>query len=470
MAPSTSDEHQEAADEEEARGGKWRAGDPIKAARAFQRALTLYDNGLQQFPNDFDLAYNKARLLLEISQQPALLPHWSMSHADFLVLTLAAHRRALVLNDGEVDLLFNTAQVLTSLAEELSDADRESEAVPLLHETLELLSSCLAKQEMSLEQQSLDVTDNEEEQGGVPIDNAGSMSDANQESPEEVTATVIHSTSPNDLLDTVHASLSALTTLLPLEGGSALSNLNSMALMLIDTKAPSYIALLSTEEQVAARAAILLDRAIFVTALANARYGFHDLNLKTYVEALSAFDQPGSMKNAQALSKEAEARSELVLSVLDRTAGDVGAFLTDCWRQLSQAQDLLSQATKLESEDAKQMRAELYKAKADTELLRVRIASLPDLAVTPAMRNSGPALLKNARTFYKAAVGSATAAGDSSTASSASDRLGVVQFLIDVDGEHEQPQVHAQLSTFEDLADEGLIDRSLLERIASMLS
>lgn len=51
-----------AADLEEETGGKWRAGDKAKSARAFLRAIDIYNKGLEKFPNDADLAYNKYRL------------------------------------------------------------------------------------------------------------------------------------------------------------------------------------------------------------------------------------------------------------------------------------------------------------------------------------------------------------------------------------------------------------------------
>jgi hypothetical protein len=43
--PETPEEFQEAADFQEDAGGKHRAGDPVKSARAFLRALDFYDQG-----------------------------------------------------------------------------------------------------------------------------------------------------------------------------------------------------------------------------------------------------------------------------------------------------------------------------------------------------------------------------------------------------------------------------------------
>jgi len=57
--PQSENDFLEAADEFEEAGGKWRAGDAAKAARFFNRAIGVYDEGLKLFPRSFDLAYNK---------------------------------------------------------------------------------------------------------------------------------------------------------------------------------------------------------------------------------------------------------------------------------------------------------------------------------------------------------------------------------------------------------------------------
>lgn len=45
--------------ENEESGEKWRAGDAAKSARAFCRAIEIYDAGLKKFPQSMDLAFNK---------------------------------------------------------------------------------------------------------------------------------------------------------------------------------------------------------------------------------------------------------------------------------------------------------------------------------------------------------------------------------------------------------------------------
>ncbi|KAH0139583.1 hypothetical protein KCU67_g15120, partial [Aureobasidium melanogenum] len=117
----TADDFQEAADAEEETGGKWRAGDPAKSCRAFVRAIDIYNNGLQRHPKDADLAYNKARLEFELSQQPTLVAKLSIPLLGFLQQALTSHRYALQLNAESADVLFNTAQVMITIAEYVTE-------------------------------------------------------------------------------------------------------------------------------------------------------------------------------------------------------------------------------------------------------------------------------------------------------------------------------------------------------------
>ncbi|QIW97820.1 hypothetical protein AMS68_003338 [Peltaster fructicola] len=464
--PESADDFQALADEEESRGGKWRAGDPAKSARAFERAVTLYDQGLAQYPDNFDLAYNKARLQLEVSQQSALLPHWGLSQGDFLAQTLLSHRKALTISDDDVDLLFNTAQVLTSLAEELSEQD-EAQAIPLLHEALELLSSCLARQEMLLEQQSADVPDDEDD-GGVSLAQPTSTSATSER--QEESATIIQPIVPSDLVDTVHASLSALTTLVALVDGTALTNLENMAHSLHEEKAPSYLALMPPDEVDSPRFVMALDRANFICALANARFNAHDIDLRTLVASIDSFNVPDKSSHADILSAEAAARTEVVLSALEQSEAGQDISVLECWRQSALAQEGLSQAVKLNNDDAKELKARMYRQKGDVELSRIRIASLPSPDISDAVRNSRTTLLKNSRTYFKGAIGHSASLDDAETQAIAETRLKAVDLLIDLDS-NSQPLVTDDLpEIMSDLVDEGLVGASIMDRISTMLS
>lgn len=392
----TADDFQEAADLEEEAGGKWRAGDPAKSGRAFVRALDLYDRGLRNHPGSFDLAYNKARLQLEITQRPLLIAHIGVPLEDLLQQTLTSHRYALRLNEQNVDILFNTSQVLTSLAESLAERGDQSSAVGLLHEALELLSACLSRQEMALEQQQVDLEDLDE--GGVSLEPDEQLGANSSGDDVEETATVERLVTFTDLLDTVHASLSALTTLVAFVEPGNLQTLADMAHSLTETKAPAYLGLLAETEQLPARFALALARAIFLAALADAQYNAMAIDLETYFVRLSAFDVAGRDTDAAAFTSEAEARAELVKSVLVRFETTGGLPMAVCWKELSTSQELLAKAAKIEGT------AQVYLLRGDIELIRHRMATMAKSSLSASTQRSAAVLAANAHTYYKGAA------------------------------------------------------------------
>lgn len=269
--PETENDFLEAADEFEQAGGKWRAGDAAKATRFFKRAVDTYNAGLQRYQGSFDLAYNKANLEYQMAQDARIASQLG-STIDLLQETLESHRFALSLDQENADILFNTAQVLTSLAEALTehvksdDPAQESKtaARALLEEAFRKFSECLARQEAEYAemQQQIEATKAQEEQAGLAADDpatseahdapsapsaeAMETSSTSSEPPEEW-ATVVEPITPAALLDTVIAQLSSLTTLVSLSApadANTISQLSNLALPLINTKIPHYTSLL----------------------------------------------------------------------------------------------------------------------------------------------------------------------------------------------------------------------------------
>lgn len=410
------------------------------------------------------MAYNKARLQLEISQHENLLGHIGVEMLDWLPLTLDSHRYALKLSEGNPDVLFNTAQVLTTLAEGLSEEDRSEEAVPLLHEALEVLSSCLSKQEMMYEQHQLDFPDTED--GGVALDldeKPAPTQDTDMQ--DEQSAIVEIPISASDLLDTVHASLSALITLVPLADQPGLQNLGEMAQTLTESKASDYVKLVPAEEQDRVRFSISLDRAAFVAAFANAQFEFQIIELQTYVERLDTFNIPGKEADATALNTEAEARTELVLACLDRfgETSDLPAML--CWKQMSLSQDLYTQSTKLTTEGAQERKPDTYKAKGDLELLRHRVANIPKADLSDGVRKSAKTLIQNAQTYYKGAISHAKVSGDEDVEDEAQERLELAKAIAALmyGGDHTAADPDTWMEGLQGCVDEGLVSEQLAQ-------
>lgn len=222
----------------------------------------------------------------------------------------------------------------------------------------------------------------------------------------EQTATIETGVTASDLLDTVHASVSALTTLVSLTDVSGLQTLGDMAHSLTESKAPAYIGLLPADDQDTARFNLGLDRTNFVAAFADAQYNAMLIDLDTYVARLGAFDALNKDQDSTTLCSEAEARTELVLSVLPRFEGSPDLPAETCWRQLTHAQDLYSKAAKLNSV------AQIYLSRGDVELLRHRLAQNTQVQLSGNLRKSAPMLAQNAQTYYKGAARLATSEED----------------------------------------------------------
>ncbi|KAF2141665.1 uncharacterized protein K452DRAFT_31618 [Aplosporella prunicola CBS 121167] len=202
--PQTEDDFLEAADEFEKSGGKWRAGDAAKAARFFQRAVDAYAAGLQKFPSSFDLAYNKALLEYQITQDVRIAAQLGHPLIDLQRQALSSHELALRLDTTNTDVLFNTAQTLSDLAEHAP----KPEATQALQRAVGLMRQCLQRQ----------VSDYEELQAAFAAANAGadagvgapssapgkSAASAPGNSNEEY-AVVEEAVSERDILDSVFA-------------------------------------------------------------------------------------------------------------------------------------------------------------------------------------------------------------------------------------------------------------------------
>ncbi|XXH03249.1 Plasma membrane low glucose sensor [Hypoxylon texense] len=217
----TADDFQAAGVDFEEAAGKWRAGDAAKSMRFFQRAVDVYAQGLAKFPQSIDLAYNKARVQLEIATHPILTDQLQQPLKDVLEEALASHRYVLQLDPENADALFNTSQVITAIAEDMAssedDEGNEAQALKILHEALDLQSRCLSVQEQKyqefLEQERI-VNEREEAMDTQSTAPSNSANDTPQGSAEEEDEwfNVVEPVTHDTLIDTVIAQLGTLTT------------------------------------------------------------------------------------------------------------------------------------------------------------------------------------------------------------------------------------------------------------------
>ncbi|KAI5242007.1 hypothetical protein E4T43_05094 [Aureobasidium subglaciale] len=436
----TADDFQEAADAEEETGGKWRAGDPAKSSRAFVRAIEIYNNGLQRHPKDADLAYNKARLEFELSQQPTLVANLAVPLLDFLQQALESHRYALRLNEELADILFNTAQVMISIAEHVTEAgifSAQVDSVALLREALELLSACFSRQEMLVEEQN---ANSMEAEGGVsveqqapPAESEASSSraaeDVGYESEEEAEYVSVQAyITPSDLLDTARSSLTALTLLITLDDPSNVSPLAKMGITLVEEKIPQYLSQVEAEERIQEEPDIALERAQFHASLTVA-----DLKLGTAApdESLSrlqqGFEPLAITTNVAVMCTYADSLVELTTTAQNFSPSSAA---TTCWSTLSKAQDLYAAAVKINDAEAKARKARVYESRGDVELLRFNLATTPAAGLQTVIQKSAPTLIKNAQTYYRGAMNLFKAEGDAEAAAKVEVR-GLIAAMLD---------------------------------------
>ncbi|KAM5479756.1 hypothetical protein McanCB56680_005451 [Microsporum canis] len=397
VAPESADEFlAEGVDLEEA-GEKWRAGDSVKSMRFFMRAIETYDTGLQRYPASFDLAYNKARVQYEITQHPKLVTQLPGPILDILRIALASHREALKKDQDNADILFNTAQVLTSVAEAITEGRRASEAqteeaLRNLTEALELFQRCLVLQELKFTEyeeqlrmmrdggpeRQLQQEQEQQESGYDPRTASGSGSGSTE---AEEWAAVIEPVTKNSLIDTAIAQLEALATLCGLltsDPGSSLA----------------------WEKNRANEVAIV--RAKFLSILLEVTYRSCRIDLDTYKNELdSAFSNGVDVSQDPAgLSNQAEALMGFNSAIADsHPAPGVDGFdrsLDLRWQALGVALSRLTAASKLAGTENL---AKIHIARGDVEMYRWRLGRPPFL-FTAAKDNSGT-LLKNAETYYR---------------------------------------------------------------------
>lgn len=401
-----------------------------------------------------------------------MVSHIGLPLVDLLKQTLNSHRHALRLNEENPDVLFNTSQVLTSLAEQLAEAGESASGIPLLQEALELLSACLSRQEMLIEQHQADYEDAED--GGVSLDPSDRPASSHNSGESEQIATIESPITTSDLLDTVHASLSALTTLVSLIEPEALQTLGDMAHSLTEVKAPAYLGLMPGDAHQVASFGVALARANFVAAFADSQYNGLMIKAETYLARLDTFGIPGKEHDATALASEAGARTEFALSMMARFEGRPDIPADVCWKQLSMAQELYTKATKLESS------AQTYLSRGDVELVRHRIVTLPIPILSDGIRKSAPTLAQNAQTYYKGAV-RLSKDGEADLTCKAQQRVGVVAYTrkllygVELDADASEvlarPKAMAHLDqALVDCVEEGLLDAALANDVAQRLA
>lgn len=289
---------------------------------------------------------SRARLQFEVSEQPGIVAQLPVPLAEFLQQALVSHKYALSINEENTDILFNTSQLLVSLAESIeedTDPWELDQSLPagLLHQALEMLDACFSRQSMRFEEQRQAWDEQQEESGGVSLDDTTAPSPSSAAaSIGEQSATVESAVTPEDLVDTLRATLTALTQLVSLDPSSAIPTISSMAESLLTSKFPQCTSLLPSDSQPPAVQETLLQQSSLTASISSAEYAASLISAETYISRLSTFDSL-DLSSTEAQCTYADALVEAVAAITSQPStvreGDILALL-------AKARDLYSSA------------------------------------------------------------------------------------------------------------------------------
>lgn len=212
-----------------------------------------------------------------------------------------SHRRLLAMDPDSPDALFNTAQVLTSLAEALAARDSAetgpaTTATPgeCLSDAVAYLEKCLQIQETQLQQQQDQVTHGADEQGDMrePEEEPLSTRVETSTDREDQWVAVLEPITNSAILDTVNAlldSLAAFCDLDNLEQPQTMDRIKRVARVLIEDKLPHYSQNVDEDTLMEAWQA----RAEFSAALLNLKFRNGSIDVGAYDAALKeTFTEP----------------------------------------------------------------------------------------------------------------------------------------------------------------------------------
>ncbi|KAF1941266.1 hypothetical protein EJ02DRAFT_455334 [Clathrospora elynae] len=529
--PQSENDFLDAADDLEQSAGKWRAGDAPKATRFFNKAIDMYNEGLKRFPQSFDLAYNKANLEYIMTEDERIVSHLGNKTA-LLEETLNSHRFAISLNPTNTDILFNAAQVLTSLADAGLEAGTQAAgkhgARPLLEEAVEIFTKCLESQQQEYAQMQAGIAqaqasgeyqeawEGERQQPAEPQDEDMETTSGSSEAPGDW-ATVEEPLTPESILETCTAQLDALTTLLGLyDPATDLASIEKKAQDGLDTattKVPALIELVdkspttkpadepktgptlsigsmpTEEEATTPRDDAILAAANFQASIAEVQYRSGRATPIAYTEAVERIFSNLVKAAGQATSPDlasmnvqsayADALMDLASAIANGSEYTIGAptFAQDIdiqWTALTQAQNILTQLSSAPHSSifSASRLADVFIARGDTDLFRFRLSLLGH--EKPAWVKNRPVLVANAGVFYRGARSYAEKAGVAAVRSTADAKAIVAEILKDmangslVAKESWKGKSVDVAKVLEQMAEEGIVGREHVEGVLNL--
>ena len=348
-----------------------------------------------------------------MAQQEQLLDHLPVEISERLLQrALESHRVALQYDYENPDLLFNTGQILNSIAEELGVDDGHADALSLYQEALGLFQRCLGLQE----KQMIDLLRLDDSQ---PV----STGDANKYGKEkliteeqEVWTIVEESISPRALCDTVIEMVNTLTRICTLccpLSSDTLSSVEHMHSHFVHEKILHYGQQSGQEPEVRTKEA-WLHYTLRDSAFRNSYIGLDELEteLQDVIHSIPEFsmDNPIALRSAAMLKIDIRQRfaETMRMSILRSSgtsssdANNVSELQKSAWMQSSRVLELLSNMCKYHAAvDPPLTMSQLLLRRGDCEHGRRWLGQFPQ--GYPLALSSAALLTKNAVTYYKGA-------------------------------------------------------------------
>lgn len=328
---------------------------------------------------------------------------------------LDAHRYALSLDQDNPDALFNTAQVLTAIAEAYAkDPNRtEQDALQPLEEALELQERCLGLQELELEQSLQQQKEVEAQWEAENIElkateSVASTSEDTNNSPaagtEEQWASIVEPVTKSTLIDTILAELGTLTTLSSILSSSPAAAPASTLAWIEEFSSKTFqskLQFLLQDAEAEKQQEVALAKAVFSSALVEAGYRLGAIDSSTYKrERDEAFRVPelNLERNFAALQANANSLVAFNAALSDVDASTAASQAAQRWNALSAAIANMATASKISGPVPDDL-AETHFVRGNCSLLQHRL-SQPPASYQPAIANAVQ-LLKNAGVFYR---------------------------------------------------------------------
>ncbi|KAI9665222.1 MAG: hypothetical protein M1831_002232 [Alyxoria varia] len=460
---------------------KWRSGDTGKSARFYGRALEAYNQGLGKFPDSFDLAYNKARVLLALARNPRLSSNFPSTRHEALSEALLAHRRALQLRSDDADALFNTAQLLCLIVEDDDDrnwkgtardgnAPQSTDLVALTQEAVMLLEKCLSIQEHAYQKTTHGPASQQPPDADQPVTAEAHAPPSEAHNQEQDTwAAIEEPITISSLVDTSVALLQAITTLCNINPSNDLKRLDDIVSTsedLLQVRLSRWL-MLALEE---ARSDYILAAANLRAALLEAQYRAGRISQEVYNKSLGdsfhfiAVQSESDVRGPSTLCAFADALLDFALAV----EGEDG-LSTIRWTKLTTALNCLTEASK---NPRAQDLCRIHHARGDIELLRHSLSWKPDISENLRSGEVRLTILQNAEKAYRGATNFAKVKSDNAEASSAIEPMvgeAVAKCFEEDDGgplielQHALPPEHDLTKYLEGMVANSLISATNLE-------